>query len=328
MIDISVIIPVYNTEKYLQRCVNSVIRQQGVTIEIILVDDGSTDASPKICDDYAARYSFITAIHIQNSGPATAKNEGFKIAKGNYIALTDSDDKMEPQMLYKMVTAGYNHDADIICCNYQQIDENENVTYLNSTGKQYILNHEEGLIHFFSKNKIYSQCWTKIYKRQMLTENHIENDPGLRTDEDFIYNIRAFVHAKITVIVDEPLYEYTHRENSLAHAYFKANISQYIDNRIQRVQVTLEAVKNESESIKEWSIVHIIMYHNELLGKVALFPDYYSDKRINEVFHFIKQYRSVLKKHYKLCGFSKTGMLLISYLPNNLYMRYRKTKVK
>ena len=102
----------------------------------------------------------------------------------------------------------------------------------------------------------------------MLTENHIENDPGLRTDEDFIYNIRAFVHAKITVIVDEPLYEYTHRENSLAHAYFKANISQYIDNRIQRVQVTLEAVKNESESIKEWSIVHIIMYHNELLGKL------------------------------------------------------------
>lgn len=99
MIDICVIIPVYNTEKYLQRCVNSVIRQQGVTIEIILVDDGSTDASPKICDDYAARYSFITAIHIQNSGPATAKNEKFKIAKGNYIALTDSDDKM--------VTAGY-----------------------------------------------------------------------------------------------------------------------------------------------------------------------------------------------------------------------------
>lgn len=327
MIDISVIIPVYNTEKYLQRCVNSVIGQQGVTIEIILVDDGSTDASPKICDDYAASYPFITAIHIQNSGPATAKNEGFKIATGNYIALTDSDDKMEPHMLYKMVTAGYNHNADIICCNYKQIDENGNVTYLNSTGKQYILNHEEGLIHFFSKNKIYSQCWTKIYKRQMLTENHIENYPGLRTDEDFIYNIRAFVHAKISVIVDEPLYEYTHRENSLAHAYFKKNISQYIDNRIRRVKITNEAVKKETETVREWSIVHIIMYYNELIGKVALFPKYYSDKRIKELFHYIRQNKRIIKEHYSACGFSKTGMRLILYLPSYLYMIYRKTKV-
>jgi glycosyltransferase involved in cell wall biosynthesis len=327
MIDISVIIPVYNTEKYLQRCVDSVIGQQGVTIEIILVDDGSTDASPKICDDYAARYSFITALHIQNSGPATAKNEGFKVAKGNYIALTDSDDKMEPQMLYKMVTAGYNHDADIICCNYKQIDEKGHVSHLNSTNKQYVLNHEEGLIHLFSKNKIYSQCWTKIYKRQMLTENHIENDPGLRTDEDFIYNIRAFVHAQTTVIVDEPLYEYTHRANSLAHDYFKKNISQYIDNRIQRIAVTQDAVKNETEVIKNWSTVHIIMYHNELLGKVALFPQYYSDKRVKDTLSFIRRNRNLLRKHYQLCGFSKAGMLLISYLPSWLYMRYRKHKV-
>ena len=327
MIDISVIIPVYNTEKYLQRCVDSVIGQQGVAIEIILVDDGSTDASPKICDDYAARYSFITALHIQNSGPATAKNEGFKVAKGNYIALTDSDDKMEPQMLYKMVTAGYNHDADIICCNYKQIDEKGHVSHLNSTNKQYVLNHEEGLIHLFSKNKIYSQCWTKIYKRQMLTENHIENDPGLRTDEDFIYNIRAFVHAQTTVIVDEPLYEYTHRANSLAHDYFKKNISQYIDNRIQRIAVTQDAVKNETEVIKNWSTVHIIMYHNELLGKVALFPQYYSDKRVKDTLSFIRRNRNLLRKHYQLCGFSKAGMLLISYLPSWLYMRYRKYKV-
>ena len=161
----------------------------------------------------------------------------------------------------------------------------------------------------------------------MLTENHIENDPGLRTDEDFIYNIRAFVHAKTTVIVDEPLYEYTHRENSLAHDYFKKNISQYIDNRIQRIAVTQDAVKNETEVIKNWSIVHIIMYHNELLGKVALFPQYYSDKRVKNTLSFIRRNRNLLRKHYQLCGFSKAGMLLISYLPSWLYMRYRKYKV-
>ena len=161
----------------------------------------------------------------------------------------------------------------------------------------------------------------------MLVEHHIENDPGLRTDEDFIFNIRAFTHAKTTVIVDEPLYEYTHREGSLAHAYFKKNISQYIDNRIKRVQVTQEAVKNESNSIKDWSTVHIIMYFNELLGKVALFPEYYSDPRIKNILRFIKQNKTILNQHYTLCGFSKIGKNLIIYLPSSFYMRYRKAKV-
>ena len=324
--DVSVIIPVYNTEKYLSDCIDSILQQTGVSLEIILVDDGSTDASPNICNDYAQKYDNIQAIHIQNSGPATAKNEGLRLAQGTYIALTDSDDKMEPLMLHKMVSAGYEHNADIVCCNYKQIDEKGNVSHLNSTNQQYVLDHEKGLVHFFSKDKIYSQCWTKLYKRQMLLDNHIENDPGLRTDEDFIFNIRAFVHAQTTVIVDEPLYVYTHRENSLAHAYFKKNISQYIDNRIKRVLVTQEAVKNESDNVKEWSTLHIIMYYNELIGKVALFPEYYSDKRIKEILRFIRRHKHLLNQHYRHCGFSNIGRLLIAYLPAWFYMRYRKTK--
>ena len=324
--DVSVIIPVYNTEKYLNACVDSILQQADVSLEIILVDDGSTDYSASICDDYAQSHDNIIALHIQNSGPATAKNQGLKLAKGHYIALTDSDDKMEPLMLHKMVTAGYENDADIVCCNYKQIDEQGNISHLNSTNQQYVLNHEEGLIHFFSKDKIYSQCWTKLYKRQMLTDNHIENDSGLRTDEDFIFNIRAFVNAKTTIIIDEPLYLYTHRENSLARDYFKKNISQYIDNRIQRVNVTQEAVRNESDTIKHWSTVHIIMYYNELLGKVALFPQYYRDNRIKDIIHTIKNNKDIIKSHYNLCGFSNWGRLLISYLPTCIYMRYRRTK--
>ena len=315
--DVSVIIPVYNTEKYLSACIESVLHQTDVSQEIILVDDGSKDSSGNICDNYAEKYDNIKAIHIPNSGPATAKNVGLKHAQGNYIALTDSDDKMEPLMLFKMVSAGYKYDA---------VDEQGHVSHLNSTNLQYVLNHEEGLIHFFSKDKIYSQCWTKLYKRQMLVDNGIENDPGLRTDEDFIFNIRAFIKAKTTVIVDEPLYEYIHRSNSLAHAYYKKNISQYIDNRIQRVQVTQDAVKNETEVVKEWSIVHIIMYYNELLGKVALFPELHSDKRIRNIINYIRNNKQILNSHYKQCGFSKKGVFLISFLPSSFYMQYRKTK--
>ena len=325
--DVSVIIPVYNTEKYLTACVDSILNQANVSLEIILVDDGSSDSSGQICDDYAKKYNNIRAIHIKNSGQAVAKNEGLKYAKGNYIALTDSDDKMTPFMLTKMVKSGYEHDAEIVCCNYKQIDELGNVSHTDCTNKEYILNHEQALIHFYSRDKIYSQCWTKLYKRQMLSDYHIENEP-IRYDEDIIFNIKAFKVAQKTIILDEALYEYTYRENSVAHGYwnFKKNINQYIDDRIKRVKITQESVNNESAIVKEWSLVHIIIYYNELLGRVALYPEFHSDKRIKTILCFIRNNKNILNKFYTICGFSRIGRILILYLPSITYMKYRKFK--
>lgn len=326
--DISVIIPVYNTEKYLASCIESILRQNNVSLEIILVDDGSKDSSPFICDEYSSRYDNIKVYHINNSGPATARNEGFKVAQGEYVTFTDSDDRMEPLMLYKMITAGKKHHADIICCNYKEVDEEGNITDRDYSNKTYILNHEEALVDFYSKNKIFSQCWTKLFKRQLLIDHHIENDPTLRFDEDIIYNIRAFRYAKTTVIIDEPLYEYTIRGNSLAHGeYFIKHPEQYINDSIKRVQITLESVKDETDLVKEWSIVHILFYHNQLLGRIASLTKYHSDKRIKGILKYIRQNRKTFNKCYQRCGLSRTGMLLISYLPSRLYMMYRKSKI-
>ena len=326
--DISVIIPVYNTEKYLTSCIDSILTQKNVSLEIILVDDGSTDSSPLICDEYSSKYENIKAYHITNSGPATARNKGFKVAQGEYVTFTDSDDRMEPHMLYKMITAGKEHNADIICCNYKEIDEEGHVTDRFYSNKTYILNHEEALIQFYSKDKIFSQCWTKLFKRQLLIDHHIENDPTLRFDEDIIYNIRAFKYAQTTVIIDEPLYEYTFRENSLAHGeYYIKHTDQYIDDSLKRVQVTQESVIDESDIVKEWSNAHILFYHNQLIGRVVTLPEIHSDKRIKGILKYMRQNRVILKKYHKRCGLSIAGILLISYLPSRLYMIYRKSKV-
>jgi glycosyltransferase involved in cell wall biosynthesis len=324
--DVSVIIPVYNTEKYLKRCVDSILAQQDIAMEIILVDDGSTDTSPQICDRYAADYHYIHVLHIKNSGPATAKNEGMKIAVGDYIALTDSDDKMKPTMLSEMVHAARSHHADIACCNYMQTDESGHISHTQHTGETISLNHEQGLIHLLGKDKIYSQCWTKIYRRDFLTSNGIMNENGLRTEEDFIFNIKAFCKCEASVIIDKPLYIYTHREKSLAHNYFRQHISQFIDNRILRVNITDNLIKAEPDTIIEWGYAHNIMYFNELIGKVALFPDFYQDKRIQDIFGYIRHHRDVLQRHLDLCGFSKFGAWLLLYLPIGLYMRYRNSK--
>lgn len=328
MIDVSVVIPVFNTEKFLSTCIESVLQQEGVTTEIFLVDDGSTDSSGDICNRYAESYDNITVMHMRNSGQSVAKNKGLAQAQGRYVTFTDSDDKMTPQMLSKMVSAGDKYQADIICCSYQQVDEQGVVSHAESSNQEYVLNHEEALIHLYSKDKIYSQCWTKLYCRQTLLEHQVENEP-IRFDEDLIFNIRAFKYARTVVIVDEPLYVYTYRRDSVAHGYWrhKENISQYMNDRIRRIEITQEAVEGESKLVKEWSMVHMIMYYNELLGRVAPFYEYHSDKRVTKILKFIRSNKTVLNRHYAKCGLSKVGKTLLLYLPQCLYMKYRSTRI-
>lgn len=323
--DISVIIPVYNTESYLRRCVDSVIGQQSVELEIILVDDGSTDASPSICDDYANKYPNVRCKHTKNSGPATAKNIGYELATGNYVVFIDSDDKIKPDMLKKMLNMAYKHSADIVCCNYVQVDEQGNISHTDCTNQEYVLDKHGGLKHLLLKDKIYSQCWTKIYRKKMLDENHVVNVDGLKTDEDFLFNINAFVASDVVCIVDEPLYVYTHRENSLSHDYYRKNINQFINNMTLRLKTVDSIIKERYPELVEYSTFHCLMYYNELIGKVSLHPSYYNDKRIRQVFSYMKANYPILQKYYARCGFSKNGLLMFKILPRILYLVYRKS---
>lgn len=326
--DVSIIIPVYNTAKYLKRCVQSVIEQEEISKEIILVDDGSTDDSPSICDNYSEQYPYITTIHTRNSGPSTAKNIGFKKASGRYVAFIDSDDKVCKNMFAKMLHSGNNHNADIVCCNYTQITESGQVSHTECTNKEYILSKEEGLKHLLIKDKIYSQCWTKIYKKEMLDDFNILNIEGLKTEEDFIYNIKSFTHSKIITIVDEPLYIYTHRENSLSKDYFRANISQYIDNRIMRLEMVEKIIHTQFPHLQEYSTYHCIFYYNELLGRICQFPIIFKDNRILKVLQYIRNHHAILMKYHNKCGFSMVGVMLIRFLPRTLYLHYRRWQSK
>ena len=321
--DISVVIPVYNVENYLKRCLESVLHQVDVSQEIILVDDGSTDLSAKICDEYAKKYSEIKCLHISNSGPATAKNMGYDYARGNYVAFIDSDDEIKPDMFSKMLQSGFQHDADIVCCNYIQVNEDGSFSHTKYTGKEYVLNQDEALKAILTKDKIYSQCWTKIYKKSMIDANHIRNTDGLKTDEDFIYNIQAFACSKTVCIVDQPLYIYTHRNQSLSKDYFNTHISQYIDNRILRLELVEKIIHENFPHLQDDCTYHCIFYYNELIGRIAQNPKIFNDTRVKKVVSYIKNHAEILRAHHNQLGFSKYGMYLILYLPHICYLYYR-----
>lgn len=326
--DISVIIPVYNVEHYLRRCVDSVLHQEKVSLEIILVDDGSTDSSSKICDEYAANHPEVRCIHTQNAGPATAKNIGYDMALGKYIAFIDSDDEIKSNMFSQMIQLGNLHNADIVCCNYIQVDEDGNISHTNYTDKEYVLTQEEALKAILIKDKIYSQCWTKIYKRQTMQENGVRNTEGLKTEEDFIYNIQAFACSKTVCIIDKPLYIYTHRSKSLSKDYYREHISQYIDNRILRLEMVDEIICKRFSHLKKYSTYHCIFYYNELIGRLCLYPYIYHDPRVKKVFIYIKNNYEVLMPYHNQLGFSKIGVLLIKFLPHIIYLHYRRLKRK
>lgn len=324
--DISVIIPVYNVENYLKRCVDSVLRQEGVSLEIILIDDGSTDSSGQICEEYAANHSNIRCLHISNSGPATAKNKGYDAAKGNYVAFIDSDDEIKPDMFSSMLQSGYKHHADIVCCNYIQVDEEGHISHTKHTNLEYVLTQDEALKAILIKDKIYSQCWTKIYKRYTMLKNGVRNTEGLKTEEDFIYNIQAFACSKTVCIVDKPLYIYTHRSKSLSKDYFRNHISQYIDNRILRLELVDSIILEKFPHLQKYSTYHCIFYYNELIGRICLFPRLYRDQRVSKVISYIRNHADVLLSYHAQLGFSKWGAYAIIYLPQALYLYYRKWK--
>ena len=180
---ISVVVPVYNVEKYLQRCVESIINQTEKDIEIILVDDGSTDKSGSICDEYLGKDSRILVIHQKNQGLSVARNVGIKNSKGDYITFVDSDDYIHKDMLKVLLDNLIHEQGQISFCRYEEGNENRltisecDLKYTGEAhdGKEYLLNPPKGMgINI---------AWAKLYKKECF--DNIEFPVGKLHEDDF-----------------------------------------------------------------------------------------------------------------------------------------------
>ena len=124
---LSIIVPVYNVESYLAECLNSILAQSFTDFEVLLIDDGSTDGSSALCDEYAGMDSRIRCFHKENGGHMSARQEGFRNARGTYTAFVDSDDWIAPAMYEQMCGAAIKYDADVVCCNYTAVTSKEHI---------------------------------------------------------------------------------------------------------------------------------------------------------------------------------------------------------
>ena len=214
---ISVIVTAYNIEQYLPRCMESLLAQTYGNLEIILVDDGSTDATPQICDAYAAQSDKVQVIHRPNGGPSAARNSGVGLAKGTYIGYVDGDDWTEPFMYETMYQAIKEHEADIAICTYRQVGEG--AEEIHPTGKIVPLSRQEALELYICGHEqyhIYHSVWSKLFRREVIAEIAF---PEGRKSEDIMYTTWAMTKADRSVFVDIACYNYMmDRESSIMNS--------------------------------------------------------------------------------------------------------------
>lgn len=221
---ISVVIPVYNLEKYLERCLDSVINQTYHNLEIIIVNDGSSDGSKKIIDSYASRDSRIITIHKENSGVSAARNMGLNIATGDYIGFVDGDDIIELNMYEILARNAVEHNADISHCGYQLVKPNE-VIYYHNTKEKIVMDRLQGIKELIVATKVEPGTVNKIFKSSVV--KNIRMDSKIKYNEDYLFNIEAFDKAKKSVFEDLPLYHYMLRKGSAVTS--NVNVKKFTD---------------------------------------------------------------------------------------------------
>ena len=264
---ISIIIPVYKVEKYLEKCIESVLKQTYTNLQVILVDDGSPDNCGKICDEYAKKDSRIEVIHKVNGGLSDARNVGIAKAKGKYIGFVDSDDYIKEDMYEILINLIKEYDADVSICNLYDVIE----------GKEYIRNKENGIKEYnridilkevlLDKN-IQSYAWNKLYKKELF--NEIKYPIGKKY-EDIGTTFYIFEKCNKVVVTSEPEYYYLKRADSLVNNVTESTVLDYTEIIIQRYLYTQKNIEELRKYNNYYLAKTLITAHNdiELLGSIS-----------------------------------------------------------
>ena len=209
---ISIIVPIYKVEPYLDRCVDSIIKQTYTNLEIILVDDGSPDNCPAMCDAWAEADSRIRVIHKKNGGLSDARNAGLAIARGDFIAFIDSDDRVAPSFVETLYASICNTSADIAECAVTNVLEDGTVISVRSVEKAVVCQREMALRRLVLEDGIYPTVWDKLYRRSVI--DGIWFEVG-KQHEDEYWTYQVLDRAEKIAVIPEKLYDYLQRSTSI-----------------------------------------------------------------------------------------------------------------
>ena len=280
-IDISVIVPAYNRANYINKCIDSVLHQKDVTTEIIIVDDGSTDNTLDICNQYAGMYSNIHVLHQANSGMASARNAALDVATGDYITFLDSDDCLAEDSLIRMVTAMKEYGVDAVIGEYDVVSDQGSVTGRGAIPDEFkskIISEKEfwELNSNKSCNYLFTVVWGKLYKKEIWKD--LRFGAGLRFAEDEYLMPGLIERCSRIYLLGEKVYEMTASSGSLTRSSFDNNKLTSPDSKLKTCRFLMQKGFFDC-AVEKWGIAV-----GEVILMTKLVRDIESKKTIKSLY--------------------------------------------
>ena len=309
---ISIIIPVYNVEKYLSKCIESVIHQTYKELEIILVDDGSKDNSGKICDSYAEKDDRIIVVHQSNMGLSAARNKGLDNARGSFIGFVDSDDYVEPTMYEDMLHFALENDCDIVECGVNNVFSSGYINRFFHDSS--VLSSFDALVSHlgFEKWKPRSAVWSKLFKHKIIKNKRF---PVGKVHEDFMFTCQSFYESNIIGFCGKGLYNHlVDNSGSIMNSkfgkrdlYLEKQFKNRVDYFIEKKEVYLQRL-----ALIQYYVLLIVLFwrcsQNKMYDEADYYlnilkTDYFKIKKLRLPFRFFIQL-------YLICRYTKLYLFL------------------
>ena len=335
---VSIIVPIYNSEKTIERCIKSIINQTYSNIEIILIDDGSTDKTEFICKKYEEEDERITFVKRDNSGVSNARNYGIKISKGKYIQFVDSDDYIDKYFVEKMVKSIEKNNADLVICGINIVKREK--MYSNAIASKNIndLRIEKKIFNNLVDTGLIFYIWNKLYLKEYI-QNLFDNNMSL--GEDVIFNLNYLKNVEKVNIIDDILYYYTMNEKGINIKNFSLN-NKYIDNLLENslyiynnlINFTKNYFKSNTDdtlyinymltSINE-NIPKIVLCNKiNKYNKIAQIKEYALNSQIREVLKSKRKknllFKLLYNKNYNTIYYFIKSKYLIKFFLEKLYL--------
>ena len=302
---ISILVPIYKSEKYIEKCIESVINQTYRNIELVLVDDGSPDNSGQICDEYAKKDNRIVVVHQANGGVSDARNRGLETANGSIISFVDPDDWYELDTIESMYKKMCEDGSDLVCCGVKYIDENDNIIRISTAvEKDECLNTEDAMNEFLGYRKVKQQIWDKMYRRETIGDIRFEKG---RSIEDVFWVHQIIGNASKITIMNKPLYNYMQRSDSVMGTGYTVKWMDILDALQQRCQYIEQ--RFPTLYIKSLRLyLGTCMYHLQLAIKSNQ-----NKKTCDSIIGHISFYKDIVKK--------KSLIIRFGSFQQNVWMR-------
>lgn len=250
---VSIIVPIYNAEQYLRRCVDSILNQEYTDFELLLVNDGSTDASGAICEEYGDRDPRVIVIQKENTGVSDSRNRALDRARGKYLQFLDSDDWITQDATRLFVRAAEEYGCDMVISDFYRV-VGERLSPKGDIEEEGVLTREEFAAHMMENpaDFYYGVLWNKLYRRDIVEEHKLRMDTDISWCEDFMFNLEYICYAKVFYALHAPIYYYVKRKGSLASqginisktVKMKLNVFEYYNNFYKHVLEEEDYEKN------------------------------------------------------------------------------------